>query len=156
MEERQRFLDELDGFFERSGMLEICARCHAQGTGCCPSGCRRLTSTGCRQKTVWCGAFVCSAMLGALRECSPETSRMLTLLKDEVGPGEWRLFELVSRTPGDERDEERHVTVSAEFPELSGLGNAEAIRPKLLDLAEEILELRRAQHCSEHPNLATK
>ena len=147
--DRQRFLRQLDHFFEESGALEICARCHAQGTGCCPSGCRRLTPAGCSQKILWCGTFICSALLGALWECSPEAARLFTWLRKEVGAGEWHLYELVTRMPASEREAERHVLVSSEFPSVEELGNAAAFKLKLASLTDEILEIRRAQESSE-------
>ena len=154
--DRMRFLSSLDEFFQQSGVLEICARCHEQGTGCCPSSCRRLTAEGCSQKVVWCGTFLCSALLGALRECSPEGARMFTWLKKEIGAGEWRLFELVSRMPAAERNAEHHIALSTQYPALDVLNNAVAIRPKLVALTGEILELRKAQNSSEFPTVASK
>lgn len=154
--DRLRFLASLDEFFAQSGVLEICAQCHAQGTGCCPSSCRRKTAEGCTQKIVWCGTFLCSALLGALKECSPETAKMFSWLKKEVGPGEWRLFELVSRVPAVEHDAERHIPLSTRYPAVDELNNAVAVRQKLRALTGEILELRRAQHSSEFPNVASK
>src|ERR1041385_7744183 len=43
---RAELIAELDRFFAESGVLEICRRCHQQGTGCCPQACRALTATG--------------------------------------------------------------------------------------------------------------
>lgn len=154
--DRLRFIASLDEFFEQSGVLEICAQCHAQGSGCCPASCRRLTPEGCSQKIVWCGTFLCSALLGALRECSPESARMFDRLKKEVGVGEWRLFELVSRLPAAEQDAERYIPLSTRYPAIDKLNNAVAIRPKLAALTDEILELRRAQHSSESQNIPSK
>ena len=154
--ERHRFLAALDVFFRESGVLEICARCHAQGTGCCPSSCRRLTSSGCREKILWCGTFLCSAMLGALRECSPEVAGTFAWLKKEIGTSEWRLFELVSRMSASGHDVDRHIGGSTRFPTLPILANGSAFRLKLRAMGDEILEIRRAQFSSESLNVPGK
>jgi len=81
---------------------------------------------------------------------------MFTWLKKEVGGGEWRLFELVSRMPAAERTAEHHIALSTEYPTLDVLNDAGAIRPKLTALTGEILELRKAQNSAEFPKVASK
>lgn len=139
---RARWIDELNTFFDESGMHEICGRCHQQGTGCCPPTCRRLTAQGCREKTVWCSAFVCSALLLVLEECDPETARKLKWARREVGPSEYRLYEILTRVPAPHREQERMLAAPKSLPGPVALSGAK-IRGQLLDLADNVLELRR-------------
>jgi hypothetical protein len=140
---RAELMSELEQFFSSSGALEICSRCHEQGTGCCPAPCRSLTPTGCRGKTLWCSAFICSALLNAISECDPGVGRHLKWLKREVGPTEFHLFEIVSRAPAVLREDIRPLALPHRYPRLPEIGHGEALRGPLLELADEILEVRR-------------
>lgn len=141
---REELMAELEVFYAESGVLEICARCHEQGTGCCPPTCRSLTPAGCRRKTLWCASFICGALLNAIAECDQETARRLKWLKREVGPAEYRLFEIFSRTPREQRDEVRPIVIEGSLPRRVGLGEAKELRAGLIALMEEVLEVRRA------------
>jgi hypothetical protein len=139
---RDAWIAELNTFFEESGLREICARCHQQGTGCCPPTCRRLSGNGCTRKTVWCAAFVCSALLLAVEECDPETARKLKWARREIGPSEYRLYEIITRVPPEHREPERMLAAPKTLPgpmELSGV----RVRGRLTGLMENVLELRR-------------
>lgn len=140
---REEMMAELEHFFGASGALGICARCHAQGTGCCPAPCRSLTPEGCRRKTLWCSAFVCGALLNALAEVDAETGRALRWIKGEVGPAEFRLFEMVSRAPADRREGVRPLRLARRYPRPAALADPERLRPALEALADEVLEVRR-------------
>lgn len=139
---RQSWIDELNNFFEESGLHSICAQCHQQGTGCCPPTCRRLTGEGCREKTVWCAAFVCSALLLAVEECDPQIARKLKWARREVGPSEYRLYEIITRVPSEHQEPERMLAIPRRLPGpmvLDGRG----IRNQLTSLTGNVLELRR-------------
>jgi hypothetical protein len=140
---RAELMTELEQFFISSGALEICARCHTQGTGCCPAPCRSLTPTGCSGKTLWCSAFICSALLNAISECDPEAGRHLKWIKREIGPTEFHLFELVSRAPEVLREDIRSLALPHRYPRLPEIAHGEALRRPLLKLADEVLEVRR-------------
>jgi hypothetical protein len=139
---RAQWIDDLNTFFEKSGMHEICRQCHQQGTGCCPPTCRRLTGQGCREKTVWCAAFVCSALLLAVEECDPEVARKLKWARREVGPSEYRLYELLTRVPAPHREPERMLAAPKSLPGPIALDGAR-IHDRLLELTGNVLELRR-------------
>lgn len=140
---REELMADLEHFFEAGGALDICARCHAQGTGCCPAPCRSLTPEGCRRKTLWCSAFVCGALLNALAEVDAETGRALRWIKGEVGPAEFRLFEMVSRAPADRREGVRPLRLARRYPRPAALADPGRLRPALEALADEVLEVRR-------------
>ncbi|MDX2030834.1 MAG: hypothetical protein SF339_09215 [Blastocatellia bacterium] len=144
---RAELIATLDRFFAASGVFEICGRCHAQGTGCCPPTCRVMGAAGCdpdnrRGKTVFCATFLCAALLNAISECDPELGRRLRWIKRELGAAEFHIYEMITRVPVAHRDPVRPLALPARYPapgELPG----ERIREQLLGLADEILEIRR-------------
>lgn len=145
---RAALIAQLDHFFLTSGIFEICSRCHAQGTGCCPPTCRVLGDRGCDQnnkygKTIFCSAFICSALLNALAECNAQIARKLHWLKREVGPVEFRIYEMISRTPACERETERILTLPQSYPHIEELNDGTALKQNLLQLADEVLSIRR-------------
>lgn len=145
---RQELITELDNFFAASGATDICRRCHQQGTGCCPSTCRIITEQGCSPnskygKSLFCGAFVCGALLNAISECDAETGRVLKWVKRELGPAEFRIYEMITRVPSALREQTRPLALPKRYPGPEGLGNGEKIKEKLALLAEEVLEIRR-------------
>ena len=140
---------QLDNFFTSSGVFEICARCHEQGTGCCPPTCRVMGSRGCdpankHGKTVFCAAFICSALMNAIAECDPQIGRALKWIKKEVGPVEFHIYEMITRVPADAREPVRPLTLPRHYPKPSELEEGNKIRENLLGLADEVLEIRRA------------
>lgn len=151
---RQELLAELDRFFAASGVFEICGRCHQQGTGCCPPTCRVMGAAGCDPankygKTVFCAAFLCGALLNAIAECDAELARTLRWIKTELGPAEFRVYQMITRVPKSAREEVRPLTLPARYPHLTGLTNGEKLRENLLALTAEILEIRRRWHAQE-------
>lgn len=145
---RAELIERLDRFFLTSGIFDICGRCHAQGTGCCPPTCRVLGKQGCDQnnkygKTIFCGTFICGALLTAIAECSPEIARSLQWLKREVGPVEFRVYEMISRTPSRGRATERILALPQSYPRLSELDDGAGLKQNLLRLADEVLAIRR-------------
>lgn len=144
---RRELIAELDRFFAASGVFDICARCHQQGTGCCPPTCRVMGKAGCDPnnkfgKTVFCTTFVCSALLNAISECDPEVGRTLRWVKRELGEAEFHIYEMITRVPAQAREPIRPLVLPRRYPrppELKG----EAIKEKLLALTEEVLEIRR-------------
>lgn len=145
---RQELITELDNFFTASGASDICRRCHQQDTGCCPSTCRIITENGCSPnskygKSLFCGAFVCGALLNAISECDAETGRVLRWIKRELGPAEFRIYEMITRVPSPMREPVRPLALPKRYPHPEGLSNGEKIRKKLASLAEEVLEIRR-------------
>lgn len=146
---RDELIARLDQFFTISGVFEICARCHAQGTGCCPPTCRIIGPQGCASgKTLFCATFLCGALLNALGECAPETARALQWLKREVGVTEWRVYQMFTRVPASERDAERPLTLPPRYPDPGVLEGA-ALKTSLAALADEVLEVRRRWHAQE-------
>jgi hypothetical protein len=144
---RGELIAMLDRFFAASGVFEICGRCHAQGTGCCPPTCRVMGATGCDPnnrygKTVFCAAFVCSALLNAISECDPDIGRELKRIKNELGPAEYRIYEMITRVPAAAREPVRPLTLPKTYPAPPVLDGAK-LREQLLALADEILEIRR-------------
>ena len=144
---RRELIETLDRFFAASGVFEICARCHQQGTGCCPPTCRVMGAAGCdpdnrRGKTVFCAAFLCSALLNAISECDPDLGRKLRWIKRDLGAAEFPVYEMITRVPAAHRDPLRPLALPARYPALGDL-HAEALRDPLLRLADEILEIRR-------------
>lgn len=151
---RQELIAELDSFFAASGVFEICGRCHAQGTGCCPPTCRVMGAAGCdpnnkRGKTVFCAAFVCSALLNAISECDPEIGRTLRWVKRELGPAEFRIYEMITRVPKEMGEPLRPLALPKHYPRPEDLDNGGRIREGLLSLTGEILEIRRRWHEQE-------
>ena len=148
---REELIAELDRFFAASGLFEICGRCHQQGTGCCPPTCRVMGAAGCdpankRGKTVFCAAFVCSALLNAISECDPEAGRTLRWIKGELGPAEFHIYEMITRVPAEVREPVRPLALPKRYPRPEGLENGEEIREKLAALTDEVLALRRQWH----------
>jgi hypothetical protein len=145
---RRELIARLDRFCAAAGLFEVCARCHQQGTGCCPPTCRVMGTAGCDPqnrygKTVFCAAFLCSALLNAIREIDPETGRILAWVKREIGPTEFHLYEMITRVPADAREPERPLQLPARYPAPPLDGRAELIRAGLVALTAEILAIRR-------------
>ncbi len=150
---RQELIGELDRFFAASGVFDICAGCHQQGTGCCPPTCRVMGKAGCDPnnklgKTVFCATFVCSALLNAISECDPEVGRTLKWVKRELGIAEFHIYEMITRVPAEAREPVRPLALPVRYPKPPNL-NGEAIKEKLLALTEEVLEIRRRWHEEE-------
>jgi len=146
---RRELIARLDQFFAASGILEICSRCHNQGTGCCPPTCRVMGSRGCdpqnrHGKTVFCAAFLCSAILNAIREIDPECARILRWVRDQLGPTEFHLYEMIARVPAAHREPERPLRLPAAYPAPPLAHFAARIRAGLAPLADEILEVQRS------------
>ncbi|HWQ34698.1 MAG TPA: hypothetical protein VNQ79_17745 [Blastocatellia bacterium] len=139
---REELIAAMDRFWAESGAGEICGRCHAQGTGCCPPMCRHLGAHGCLEKNVFCTSFICSALLNAISECDPETGRLLKWMKWNPGSAEFRLYEMVTRVPPVDREQTRPLALPVLYPGPLRLSGAQ-IREKLLQLADEVLEIRR-------------
>jgi hypothetical protein len=142
---RAELITELEGFFAGSGALEVCRRCHAQGTGCCPSTCRALGPGGCTGKNLFCATFVCSALLGAIAECDSQAARRLRWAKRQLGEGEFRLYEMMTRVPASARELVRPLALPGSYPGPLGLGDGRGLAPKLAALVDEVLEVRRRQ-----------
>jgi len=145
---REELIAELDRFFAASGVFDICGRCHQQGTGCCPPTCRVMGTAGCdpankRGKTVFCAAFVCSALLNAISECDPEIGRTLRWVKRELGPAEFHIYEMITRVPAGARELVRPLVLPKRYLLPEGLENGKGMREKLAALADEVLALRR-------------
>lgn len=151
---REELIAELDRFFAASGVFEICGRCHQQGTGCCPPTCRVMGTAGCDPankfgKTVFCAAFVCSALLNAISECDPEIGRALKWIKRELGPAEFRVYEMITRVPSQAREPVRPLALPKRYPRPKGLEDGGQIREALLQLTDEVLDIRRQWHDQE-------
>lgn len=150
---REELIAELDRFFAASGVFDICARCHQQGTGCCPPTCRVMGAAGCdpnnkRGKTVFCATFVCSALLNAISECDPELGRTLRWLKTEIGTAEFPIYEMITRVPAESREPHRPLALPRSYPQPPKL-DGDAIKEKLLALTDEVLAIRRLWHEQE-------
>ena len=146
--DRQELIARLDQFFAAAGLFEICARCHQQGTGCCPPTCRVMGSHGCDPtnrygKTVFCAAFICSALLNAISEVDPECGRILRWVKEQLGPAEFHLYEMITRVPAAHREPERPWRLPAAYPLPPLAGRAAPLREGLRPLIDEILAVRR-------------
>jgi len=139
---REELIAELDRFWNESGAMQICIRCHEQQTGCCPPMCRSLGPAGCRNKNVFCAGFICSALLNAIRECDAALARLLKRVKWNYGSAEFRVYEMMTRVPPEEREQTRPLALPARYPPLN-LPDGNAIRQRLLALADEVLEVRR-------------
>lgn len=155
---RQELIAELDRFFAASGVFDICGRCHQQGTGCCPPTCRVMGVAGCDPnnklgKTVFCATFICSALLNAISECNPELGRTLRWLKNEIGSAEFPIYEMITRVPVQAREPHRPLALPRSYPQLPKL-DGDAIKEKLLALADEVLAIRRLWHEQEQQELA--
>lgn len=155
---RQELIAELDRFFAASGVFDICARCHQQGTGCCPPTCRVMGKAGCDPnnklgKTVFCATFVCSALLSAISECDPEVGRTLKWIKRELGSAEFHVYEMITRVPAEAREPVLPLMLPRRYPKLPSL-NGQAIKEKLLALTEEVLKIRRIWREAEQQELA--
>jgi hypothetical protein len=156
---REELISLLDCFFATSGVFDICARCHQQGTGCCPPTCRVMGAAGCDPnnkfgKTVFCATFVCSALLNAIAECDAELARTLRWLKTEVGAAEFPIYEMITRVPAEARELSRPLALPQRYPKPPDL-NGNAIKEKLLALTDEVLEIRRIWREQEQQESAT-
>ncbi len=156
---RQELIAELDRFFSASGASDICRRCHEQGTGCCPPTCRVMGAAGCDPenkygKTVFCAAFVCGALLNAISECDAGIGRELKKIKRELGPAEFRVYEMITRVPAEARDPARPLALPKSYPRPTGLEDGDKIKEKLGALAEEVLEIRRRWREPEQAEVA--
>lgn len=145
---REEMIATLDRFFAACGAFDICRQCHEQGTGCCPTTCRMMGAQGCDpnnrySKTVFCAAFVCGALLNAISECDAEAGRALKWVKTELGAAEFRIYEMITRVPGRDREPVRPLALPRRYPQPAGLANGDKIKDKLSALAPEILEIRR-------------
>jgi hypothetical protein len=145
---RAELIAALDRFFASSGVFDICRRCHEQGTGCCPPTCRVMGARGCDPnnkygKTVFCAAFVCGALLNAISECDAETGRALKWVKKELGPAEFRVYEMITRVPANAREPLRPLALPRRYPRPAELEDSGKIRERLSALADEVLEIRR-------------
>lgn len=145
--DRQELIARLDQFFAEAGLFEICARCHEQGTGCCPPTCRVMGSHGCDPhnrygKTVFCAAFICSALLNAISEVDPECGRILRWVKEQLGPAEFHLYEMITRVPAAHREPERPLLLPTAYPLPPLTGHAAKLREGLRPLIGEILAVR--------------
>ena len=142
---RAELIAQLDQFFAASGVFDICRRCHAQGTGCCPPTCRIIKNNGCQNgKTLYCATFLCSALLNAISECDAELGRLLKWLKSEVGVTEWHVYEMFTRVPAAHREPGQPLALPERYPFLPELDRA-ALQKRLTTLADEVLALRRRQ-----------
>lgn len=147
---RAELIDRLDQFFTAAGIDVICARCHHQGTGCCPPTCRVMGTRGCNPenrygKTVFCATFLCSALLNAIREIDPECARVLRWVREQLGPAEFHLYEMITRVPADHREPERPLRLPTAYPAPPLAEYTAKLRQKLPSLIDEILEIRRIQ-----------
>jgi hypothetical protein len=145
---REELIAALDRFFSTSGALDICRRCHEQGSGCCPTTCRVMGAKGCDPnnrygKTVFCAAFVCGAMLNAISECDAEAGRALKWVKTEFGRAEFHIYEMITRVPAQAREPVRPLALPRRYPQPAGLENGGKIKEMLSALAPEVLEIRR-------------
>jgi hypothetical protein len=150
---RQELIAELDRFFAASGVFDICRRCHEQDTGCCPPTCRVMGARGCDPankygKTIFCAAFVCGALLNAITECDAETGRELKRIKNELGPAEFRVYEMITRVPAKAGEPVRPLALPKAYPRPASL-DGDRIRAGLSELADEVLEIRRRWRESE-------
>jgi hypothetical protein len=145
---REEFIALMDRFWQESGVAEICARCHQQGTGCCPPMCRYLSEAGCRRKNVFCTSFICSALLNAIAECNAETGRLLKWIKQNPGVVEFRIYEMVSRVPAADRGTVRPLSLPVLYPGKIKL-NGQAMVDSLAKLSDEVLEIRRQWQAEE-------
>lgn len=151
---RQELIAALDRFFAASGALDICRRCHEQGTGCCPPTCRVLGARGCdpdnhHGKTVFCAAFVCSALLNAVRECDAALGGALKWVKRELGQAEFHIYEMITRVPAAAREPARPLVLPQRYPLPVALADGGKIQTKLAALADEVLAIRRCWHAIE-------
>jgi hypothetical protein len=145
---RGEMIAALDRFFASSGVIDICRRCHEQGTGCCPTSCRMMGASGCDPnneygKTVFCASFVCGALLNAISECDAEAARALKWVKTEIGKAEFHIFEIITRVPSPSREPVRPLALPRLYPQPTALENGYKIKDKLEALAHEVLEIRR-------------
>lgn len=148
---REELIATLDRFFAASGVFEICGRCHRQATGCCPPTCRVMGAAGCDPankfgKTIFCAAFVCSALLNAISECDAEAGRALRWIKRELGAAEFHIYEMITRVPAQAREPVRPLSLPKRYPRPMGIKDGGKIREKLADLADGVLALRRQWH----------
>lgn len=152
---REELIAALDRFFAASGAFDICGRCHRQGTGCCPPTCRVMGAAGCdptnkRGKTVFCAAFVCSALLNAISECDADVGRALRWVKRELGSAEFHIYEMITRVPSQAREPVRPLTLPGRYPRPPGIEDGGKISDKLAALANDVLALRRQWQESEN------
>lgn len=146
--DRRALIAHLDQFFAAAGIFDVCARCHDQGTGCCPPTCRVMGPRGCDPasrygKTVFCAAFICSALLNTISEVDPECGRILRWVREQLGPAEFHIYEMITRVPAAHREPERPLALPPSYPVPPLAGHAARVRAGLAPLVEEILEIRR-------------
>jgi hypothetical protein len=123
-----------------------------------PAGCDQNNKYG---KTVFCGAFICSALLNAISECSQDTGRALKWVKTEVGSAEFPIYEMITRIPRQEREPVRPLVLPRRYPlpvgwSPTGLADGAEIKEKLSALAPEVLEIRRRWRVLERQEFADK
>ncbi len=96
-----------------------------------------------RGKTVFCAAFVCGALLHAISECDAEVGRTIKWVKRELGPAEFRIYEMITRVPAHAREPVRPLALPKRYPRPIGLEDGGKIKEKLSGLSDEVLENRR-------------
>jgi len=86
---------------------------------------------------------VCGALINAIAQCDAESARTLRWIRREVGPAEFRLYEMMTRVPAKFREPERPLALPARYPGPLALGDGSAIRDSLMAMSKEVLEIRR-------------
>jgi hypothetical protein len=94
-------------------------------------------------KTVFCAAFVCGALLNAISECDAEIGRTIKWVKNELGPAEYHIYQMITRVPSQARESLPPLALPKRYPRPGGLEDGGKIREKLSELSDEVLEIRR-------------